>query len=473
MPDATADPRKQPFPLTAFEECMLHEDSAASPCWVRIRLAFSGPFDASAFDQAIAAVLPEHPLFSATVVQKRGRLYWQWSEHPAATVTWMRSRNEHHLPDYRDLRLEPGLHLFGYANGTQTEIFVEVHHACSDGIGITTFLEDVLVVYDAGRALTSAPPLRQFVRKTFLRRGRFHRAWWNALFRFFKQRNGWIGVRRFLKRRPVPILARSAPAQITVDASTRMTHPDDCQNAKPTSHRFHRSLLSIEQSNSLLDLARQGGGTLNNMLIAIFCDSLGKLRRKHVQHDSTHNWLRLMVPMNMRLAVDAKLPAANIVSVVFFDCQILELEDRQALLNRAHSQMNLIKDRMLSFIFIYSLEVFRCLPGGLKKASQQQKGAISSVFSNLGVVFQNLVSGNTNDKIEVGPSVLEQFDLWPPLPQGNHLAVAVATYGRRLGLSIRYDENHISPQVLHDLETAFIESVNEFQSLNIAISPTP
>ena len=60
------------LPLTAFEEFLIWEDRPAYPWSIFARLRFSGRIDRRAFESAVEAIMPCHPLLISRL-QMRGR----------------------------------------------------------------------------------------------------------------------------------------------------------------------------------------------------------------------------------------------------------------------------------------------------------------------------------------------------------------------------------------------------------------
>ena len=90
-----------------------------------------------------------HPLLLCTLDLSARSARWVIPMTPAIGWKWNQGTwQDSPFPQAWDLRSESGLRIWAYQDGDSAEMCLEIHHACSDGLGIRQFLRDVFVAYD-------------------------------------------------------------------------------------------------------------------------------------------------------------------------------------------------------------------------------------------------------------------------------------------------------------------------------------
>ena len=441
------------LPLTAFEEYMLRDDRPAHPMDFFIRLRFTGRLDRSAVAAAWHRALMRHPLLTVLVAQP-GRGRPQWIERAAGSpVSWLASE-----PAVRplDLRSEPGVRAWAVERAGTTDFWTQFHHAACDGLGAMAFLEDFLAGYATavGAAMEELRPLRPDLLPYRNRFGLSPGKWLGMLHR---QAVGLLGVWQFLRHKPVP-LAPQSPEQIS--------QPLPC--AYPA---MYAAEFSRRESQAIRESARRQGATLNDLLIRDLLMAMFDWREQHAG-GRPDDWLRLAVPVNLRTAADAALPAANVVSMVFIDRRADDAHDPAELLRGIHGQMEQIKRLRLGLTFVLSLGVARVMPGGMAAQVDPSRCAATAVLTNCGESLRTAAFGRLRGRIVLGNSVLEAVDVLPPLRPHTSAALAVLTYGGRLRVTLHYDPRPISPGQARELFHAFFERIHE-SAAGAATMPRP
>ena len=122
--------------------------------------------------------------------------------------------------------------------------------------------------------------------------------------------------------------------------------------------------LEAEEVRQLSVAAADSKVTVNDLLLRDFFVAVADFRARH-QAAPAGEWIRFAVPMNLRQAADRRMPAANVVSMVFLTAMPAQIADPAGLLRNIHAEMDLIRRRQLGLTFVLSLSVLRALPGGL------------------------------------------------------------------------------------------------------------
>lgn len=432
------------YPLTTMEEFLLWEDRPAYPWSCFARMRFSGRLDRAAFEAAVRIVLARHPLLTAKVeAGGRRRLRWSVVAEPAPAIRWETAPVGGPLPPaaHLDLRREIGIRFHVRRDAADSEVTLQFHHACCDGGGISQILRELLVAYALSYGPTPAetrlPPLDP---RRLSGRGRFGLTPARLLRMAPQQLVGILGARQFLMRRPAPLIPHRACAD---DSPLPENYP-------ATEH----CLLDLDATARLRRAALRLGVTLNDLLARDFFLALAEWRvRQGIPDDG--RWLRMMIPMSLRTTEDRLLPAANLVSSVFLDRRGPDFEDADRLLQGIHAEMDLIKRLGLGLTFVLSTAICRRLPGGLFRQVRADKCTISCIFTNVGKPFVHVPLPRDDHRIVTGNLTLEDLDAVAPLRPYSCVTLGLATYARRMGITLHYDPRPLSSAQAADLLETF------------------
>ncbi|MDH3717740.1 MAG: condensation domain-containing protein [Planctomycetota bacterium] len=435
-----------PLPLAPFEEYMLVDDRPAYPMNFFLRLWFDGVLDRAALDDACQQSVTQHPLLSARVQAGRGD-HFQWVQdlQQSFAVHWRESSDCAERIEAIDLQREPGLRVWATEADGRTELLLQFHHSCCDAIGACQFIDDLLVCYaDLQQANESRARPRCVDVERLLSRASYGVTGWQLARIANKRSVGLLRARKFLMRKAVPVkpVAGGLPAE-----SLPADFPSSCE------HEFDN-----QQTTRLRAGARQVGTTANNLLVRDLFLALEAFRSRR-QLNSEQDWLRLAVPINMRLSGDERLPAANMVSMVFLDRHPQDCADPQALLQSVHDEMQMVKDRRLGLTFLLSLRYNRKLPGAVGRVRRRTEKAHcqgTGVISNLVSPWETSELRREDGKLVMGDVVLQRADFLPPLRPYTSVALGAVTYAGRLCLALHYDARVLNREEADELLEKFV-----------------
>jgi NRPS condensation-like uncharacterized protein len=423
-----------PLPVAAFEEYMLADDRPAFPMNFFIRMRFSGQLCKQSIEKALELVAERHPLLTARV-HRKGHRWKRWEQPsnrgiPIRTHTITTPDETPQCPGI-DLNSEGGLIGHVLHCGPTDQMLWQFHHACCDGLAGFQILEDWLIEYArlAGDPVPDGA-LRRLEEIRLKRRGHFGLNAWQLVKKMRRQAIGLHGARQFLMRKPVPILPN------TIDGIE-----DDLPDRYPAAIT---RMFSREQTQSLRRVATQSSCTVNELLARDLFLALGQFRERH-SVGNAQDWLRMSVPINLRRAGDRKLPAANVMSMVFLDRRQSDFRDSQRLLQSIHDEMQQIKTNELGLTFLLSLWLCRPLPGGYSKRSDRFECTATCVFTNLGNLFSRIsVPRDDQSRLVVGGLVLESIDSIAPIRPFTGAAFAPFKYAKCLGTTMQFDPRMLS-----------------------------
>lgn len=424
------------FPLhcSPFEELMIAKDSLSYPCDIWVRIRFEGEFDQTIFQECWGELIRMHPLFSCRL--ERGLTGHRWVKtERIPDLEWIfrspselsyRSR-EYKWPDPKRFNLENGHLMFpsvvDYQNGSY-ELVIQLHHVLCDGLGILDALEDLWTSYDRVMGGASHKRLERFSgissEQRLATRNRFGLTWSKLLKLFPQQLVGLAGVRQFLMRSPVPLLPHNPP-QSTPDKVSSIEAAID--------EPMFRAIRACAQKNTV---------TVNECLAAAIFDGISEFRKDQPGAKAS-DWIRMMIPMDMRTSEDKKnLTACNVVGSVFLDRQPAQISDFGSLLLSINREMTLIKNNRLAFVFLLSIWMRRYIRFGRHGSTAVKRCETSVVFTNLGRVFPRSKLSRLGNGLRCGKVVLQDFSALAPLNPFTVLAMSCSEFNSVPKLQLRY-----------------------------------
>lgn len=412
------------------------DDRPAYPMNFHLWLRFQGRLRPALLEKVYREVLARHPLLSATLEETPSGVP-QWVAAPPAACALREFRpgangGLPHTPAI-DLRREPGLRLWTGDGSRGTEILVQLHHASCDGLGALGFVRDLLLTY-AGRWCPSGngpalhlPPLDP---DQLRRRGQFESVASAELMNWLRQQpHGALGTRQFLERAVAPLVPHEAAHE---QAPLAAGYP-----------AYGTRTLSLPETSTLRERSREWGVTVNDLLARDLLLTLGTWRTEHADHNDAE-WWRISIPVSLRTAADQTLPAANAVSLVFLDRRPRDLARPPRLLQGIHNEMQLIKRHRLALTFVLWLaSTDHAQKVTLSRTWGVSQAMATCVFSNLGVVLDELPLPRHGGRLRVGDATLDHVSLVAPLRMRTAAGFSAQQYGGRLSLGL-----HTDPRVL-------------------------
>ncbi len=359
---------RSPLPLTAFEEYMFRDDRPACPMSMVARLRFGGALDREAASAAWGETIARHPLLRARV-RANGKRRPEWVEEDRTpALCWTTDAAHDVMPQMAriDLTKGPGARAWASTDLRQSTLVLHVHHAACDGKGVLQVCDDFLRGY--ARAIEGASseiPLSPRDATLLPRRGTFGLTAGKLLKMLPAQLTGLVAAGQFLLRQPVALLAGQDTARLAVQDNGHFAERDEYDCPCVRTDRIDSDLL-----RRLSAAAEEQQVTVNDWLLRDFFVAVDEFRRRH---DSPReiDWVRVTVPINLRQTCDDRLPAANVVSMVFLDRNARQAAKPAELLRGIHEEIARVRRRQLGYTLHWSLALVRALPGGLSARRQR------------------------------------------------------------------------------------------------------
>ncbi len=449
-----------PLPLTLFEEFQLADQRPGYPQTFIIQLAFLGRIEQEAFERAVRVAVARHPLL-ATRVEPLGKYAHTWVPVDGDTpIDWASievSRDNGPWEDRLlgggygqpvDLYQRAGLSIWVRQGDQRSEVRLQFHHACCDGIGGFRFVEDLLVAYAAemdGDQRTSLAPLdtdRLAVRGHF---GLMPRPWRQRL---SETRFGIQEAIRFYRQAPLPI---------ALSAASQAAATDNVRSLAFVSQRF-----SSETLRSLRVAATDGGAKLNDLLLH---DLFLAIRDWNAQHDEDRpeRYLRVVMPTSMRGRDDLAMPAANVMSYSFLTRRTDACQAGSELLGGLRWETAAIQKHRLSLYFIGMLAVAQRWRFLMSWGLRSKRCFATAVLTNLGDPTRRFSARfpRTDGRIHVGNLLLEDITGVPPLRPMTRAVFSITTYANRLTISTMCDGTVMTKDDARGLLDCFVSRTRE------------
>jgi hypothetical protein len=410
-----------------------------------VHLKFTGPFDRAGFVLAVCDALERHPLLSARVAQhgRRG-LCWDWREAPAPYVDIAEESKPLTFPsgEQIDLRRGCGVRIWVRLGPNRCEMWLQFHHACTDGVGAFRFVEDLLCAYHnrTSRRQVALRPLNAQLLET---RTRFGMSWFETLMRLPIELWGLaIGFATFFLRRP---------ARVHSPAHSQPFDPDSL--AKPPVHAYTEHGLA-----ALRQRAHREGATLNDLLTRDLCLALRNWNERFCA-GGRFKPIRVTVPVNLRTKADEAIPAANVVGMVFVDRQPAWYASSWWLLKTISWELGIIKRFRLARSFVRGVALVNFIPGGLRFLTRAHRCYATCVVSNIGRVLDKTPLSDNRGKVQAGALSLDTAVYTTPVRPHTSVGLSCTTYAGEMRLVLNYDRHVLSAGSAEDLLQTIVEQV--------------
>ena len=452
--NSNSHPRGLSLPLTPFERMMVYDNQPGYPMGIRVRLTLTGLVDLDKLAKAFDAIVQRHPLLYSRISPAPFGLQWQRAEPPALSLIERPRASlgyEYLEAPVIDLTQGAGLIVEAASGETATTINLWVHHACSDGLGLSRFLREWMIGYEncleGGRPDAGLGPAEI---KPLLARNRFPllpgtaRERWQRLFFGLKEALD-FGTQR-------PTALGEPVAQGGIDAG------------RPRHH------LTLQlRGGDLFNLRRQAtrlGCQSNDIYIAAVLRAIARWRGSQ-QPEAARETYSLLVPCNLRGSRQGDTPVANLVGYGFLARTAREIEARQTLIEGIGRDMAFIRDTNASLIFMRGLAVASWVPGLVPALLRSQTCFATAVASNLGFLGRGMPARlrRPDGKLVFGGALVEDITGFTPVRPGTALGILASHYAGTLTLGINLDARRLTELDARALATFIVEEMTDDEVL--------
>lgn len=454
-----------PLRLTPFETYFWLDDSPAYPTSYPIELRFTGEVSRAALERALATTLARHPLLTTTLDEQGAFANWHAASGDAPPIDLAADgASVTHADGQRiELAEHTGLRVWVRTAEGRSRIFLQMHHACCDGLAAVQFTDELLTSYhnemvgEAERVELPALKLELLARRGELASdppagGLFTwlRDLWVTLWLW-----SWILFSR------VAILA--APARRTANSQAECAAGDDGSWAEADARQpilsFATARLDSTVLGSLRAAATAAGVTLNDVALRDMLLALDDWNSEHGV--PSRGSLRVNVPVNIRGQADAEMPAANRIGYAFVAPAKRDYASPEQLLAAVSRQMKQIKDWKLALYFLGGLGLAAGFPRLLRRALARRKAFATVVVSNLGRIYSQSRLPRRDGKLVAGNLLLERFLAVTPIRPLTRSAILLLEYAGALTVCVRCDPRQFAPEDVQDFLALYVRKLGE------------
>lgn len=424
-----------PLHLAPIDSFFLADDHPRYPMTSLIRMEFTGQINPEAFYFALEEATARHPLMRAVIrPMKRGLPCWTKDAAIAPTVDWgpVDKPVTFETTESIDLTNESGLRFWIRGDESQTDITLQVHHACTDGTGVYRFLGDLLAVYGQQTADEDAikPELSEIDTK-MLRNRRARIA--GITFKAKRSELIRLGVRQSLDvfaSRITPLATPNKDAQ-----SIRTPFPG------VFCFQFNR-----DEHKQLRNTAGDFGAMLNDLLMAEMFRTV--MRWNAEQGKPVRGKMRILMPSDLREQQDYPMPATNMTAYTFLTRKPGQCDDLKSLMKGIREETARIKHDQLGRRFMDTAEFAANGHSILKFLLRRNRCNATTILSNVGDPSRRFTASFPRDKGRViaGNLRLEEISGVPPMRLKTHATLAIFSYRRNLTLCVRCDPYRFTPE---------------------------
>ncbi|TWU67439.1 hypothetical protein [Crateriforma conspicua] len=480
-----------PLRLTAFEQLLVFDDDPACPMTSFIELHFATPLQVMILHDAFGQTVHRHPLLASTLVEKDGRLYWDYDPgfvptlHDPADFPILQAPVQSGVPAGKeaagspqpsprpiDLWKHPGCRYWYDVNPKtdKSRLTIQLHHAVCDGVGLRRVLIDVLAAYAKAtdnRADSSDENASQSTRRR-VRRGEqldvsrlCDRADYSSILsREPKiQLTTWDRIKNayyFHCQRPRPLKgsAASRPEKHTGEVSESQATSD-----QPLRHH----IFSESVSQRLVDCCRRHEVGMNDLMLTVLFRVCRLWNRRHGA-DRSKTRIRLLMPVDLRSRADLNMPATNRLSFAFLGRTHGQCEDWHDLLCSVQSETQFIKDSRVHMDFVGGLDGFADHPNRLRRAIRYSGNMTTSVLTYTGDISRGMKSHfpEVGGRRRIGDSYLENILIAPPARRNTNITLGVCINWGQVCVSANWNRGEFTQQDTADFLRMFADTTLEW-----------
>lgn len=421
-----------PLRLNAFESYMYLDARLGNSMSFYIDVDVEGTFDREALKQAIAFATARHPLLQATIISGRwGKKYWSLDANAEPQILWKTSEQTPAAwTAPADLTREAGVRILVEQRESDATICMQFQHACCDGAGALQWVEDWMVWYarlTGDPAVAPTPVEIQPDRLLDRRRRRLDTiTGWRWI-----TKGAWE-IYKFFCQSPQPLrLPERPPSAAPTRRVPFISHP-----------------FTFEESQQLRRAANEQGATLNECLIRALFATIADWNADHGQPSNRNPWYRVNMPTSIRERADFATPAANLVSMTFFNRRHRAARDENDdLLADVKRESEEIKRTRRGTLFLDGVAIVNALPGLLPVILRVPWCMSTAVLTNVGDPRRRFTArfAHRSDKFVLGNLTVNNISGVPPLRPHTHAAIGVSSYMGCMVLGLQMTPELFSP----------------------------
>lgn len=447
-----------PLPLSPFEKFVIWDERPEHPMTSFIELHFETKLDTARLENALATAVHRNPLLASRVAEREGELVWEYD--PSYRPQLRIESEDPPLRDGRpipiDLLQECGSRYWYGEREQGSRFLIQLHHACTDGVGLRRVLIDALTGYARAQQTSQADAGTSDEEPKSAKAEKIDIRLLKDRFDFSKSFSGppskpistWQRIKNahyFHFQLPEPLIGKANKGAPQPSGSAQ----DPCE---PLRH----IVLDRDVSTQIIEKAKNRSIGVNDVALAVLFQTCAKWNSS--RGDAKPNSrLRVLMPYDLRSRVDLRMPATNRLSFSFLGRKHKECDDLDALIDTIHREVKDIKDSRLQMDFLGALEAGSTKPGFFKWVLGKSNRMATSVLTYTGDVSRGMKRyfPEEDGARLVGDARLKNILVAPPIRRNTNIALGLCVNWGQIGISAAWNRDAMSATECEDFLAEF------------------
>ncbi|MFG0267100.1 MAG: hypothetical protein ACF8AM_18405 [Rhodopirellula sp. JB055] len=434
-----------PLPLTPLETFFILDEKPTCPIVSFIELQFSTPLQLPILQTALEETAQDHPLLACKLVREGEQLFWHFDPDLVPRVLTnddlplTTGPADNPKPQPFDLFQEPGCRFWYIPEASGSRLYVELHHACGDGVGIRQVILGTLTRYaratgdpDCGKSsrkssrstpnparlrdrndfteLLSKPPKRSLTTWDRIR---------NAYYFHFQ----------------LPAVLSKSPTAAKKRVPVSELGSSGASSGAPLRH----IQFSQEESIAVEKACSDASIRINDLAIAMLFRTFEQWEQTHGKGRASR--YRVMMPVDLRSRKDLDLPATNRLSFAFLGRRKDQCNDMDTLVTSVADEVNAIKDSRVHMDFLAGLETAVQYPRCMRWVVDHSRRMATSVLTYAGDISRGMKNffPEVNGQRKIGDAFLDNVFVAPPGRDGTNVSLGVCTNWGQICISASWN----------------------------------
>ncbi len=429
-----------PLPLTPFEKYLIWDETALQPMTSFIELHFDSRLDLGQWKEALAEAVHRNPLLASQLVEHRGELYWEYDPGYRPQL-----RNEEVDPPLRngwpvpiDLKNECGCRYWYRNRQSRTRLLFQLHHACTDGMGLRRVLIDALVKYSKIRTLQGSEQV-------------IGRGWREPDIDRLPDRFDFSNAFRGPPTKPLSFTQRLQnahyfhfqPPESLKGNSTASEGTIGADAAEPLRH----IVIDREVSQLIMERATSQNLAINELALALLFQTCARWNSDRGL-SNPRGRVRLLMPFDLRSRVDLRMPATNRLSFSFLGRTRAACMNWEALLEGVQSELKSIRESQLPMDFLNGISAAVHYPRSMHWILRNSNRMATSVLTYTGDVLrgtQKLFQVEGDHRL-IGDAKLKNTLVAPPVRRNTNVSLGLCVNWGQLCISAAWNRESFTAQ---------------------------
>lgn len=453
QPEALGAPDESLFPLrlSPFEKFIVWDERPPHPMNSFIELHFESLLDRDILRQALTRAVHRNPLLACRIVESDGEPCWHYDADyvPALRMESDDPPLRNGWPIPIDLWSECGSRYWYGATETGSRLLIQLHHACSDGVGLRSVLIDMLTSY----AKIALPDLEE----TSVRTKTWEQLDIGSLRNRFDYSQSFSGP----PTRKITAWQRFKNAyyfHFQLPKPLKGRGPSEQTANEPPTEPLRHVVIDRETSERIMLRSRQEQVSVNDLGLALLFQTCAQWNE--VRGDSSpRSRIRLLMPYDLRSRADMRMPATNRLSFSFLGRNAGECRDLPRLIASVQSEVKQIKESRLPMDFLEALKLADSHPKLMQWGISKSRNMSTAVLTYTGDVCRGLKKflPEQDGARMVGDARMTNILVAPPVRENTNISLGLCVNWGQLCVSAAWNRDVMSAQECQEFLASYAD----------------